>query len=68
MENNDIYGVSCAVYRRTFVEKLGDDNTMPSIKTPIWVYLGRHEQECTYTLLSKYHMDKLDNRTYRKSR
>ena len=65
-EKNDLHGVICCACHTNFRDREGPNVTVPSLKTPLWVCLGRSEFQCTYSLCSTCHMDKLDNSGGRK--
>ena len=65
---NDLHGVSCCECSKIFKEKEGSNVIVPSLKSPLWIFLGRSEFKCKHSLCSKCHMEKLDNMGGRKRR
>lgn len=68
MEKNNVYGISCDVCKRKFVDKMSDDNMVPTMKSPIWVCISCHDHKYTHSLCPNCHMKKLDNDNGRKHR
>ena len=65
IDRNDVHGANCSGCKMELIEE-GIDLTIPSIKLPIYVYLGRRKFKCTQSLCSKCHVEKLDDSGVRK--